>query len=54
MNGHTAKYQMELEELCGRVGERIEQAKVFKDITRIPTESTNLGLCWLTETRKNL
>jgi hypothetical protein len=39
-----------LGESCRKVGDRIEQAGGAKDITKRPTESTNMGPWGLTET----
>ena len=50
MQRPTAKHQAELKESCGRVGDRIERAGEVKDITRRPTESSNLDPWGLTET----
>ena len=50
MQRPTAKHQAELKESCGRVGDRIERAGEVKDITRRPTESSNLSPWGLTET----
>jgi hypothetical protein len=44
------KYQVELKESCGRVGDRIEQIGGVKDSTRRPKESTNINPRRLTET----
>ena len=40
---------MDIEESCGRVRVRIEQARWVKDTIRRPTESANLGACGPTE-----
>jgi hypothetical protein len=45
----SVKHQAELGESSGRIGDRTEQARGIKDITRRPTEATNLGSCWFTE-----
>jgi hypothetical protein len=45
----TAKYQAELGESYGRVGDRSEQTRGVKDTIIRPTETTNLGAWGLTE-----
>jgi RNA 3'-terminal phosphate cyclase len=43
METDAVKHWIELRESCGRVGEKIDGVRAVKDITRRPTESTNLG-----------
>jgi hypothetical protein len=50
MQRPTSKHQAELTESYGRVKDKIEKAGRVKDITRRPTESTNLGPWGLIET----
>ena len=49
MQKTIAKHQAELRESCGRVQGSTEGAGGVKDTIRRPTESTNLGLWWLTD-----
>jgi hypothetical protein len=49
MQRPTAKYQMELRESCGRMGDRFEGTGGVMGTTRKSTESTKPGLWGLTE-----
>ena len=50
MQRPKTKHQAEVEEPCGRVSNRIEQASGIKDNTGRRTDSTNLGPGDLTQT----
>jgi hypothetical protein len=52
MQRPSCKHQAEVRESCERIGDRIKWVGGVKETPRSPTESANLGLWGLTDTKQ--